>query len=224
MTWDSKDLNNLMLCFPDDNVGSRIVFTSRLAHVPLQVQPGCYQYHLRFLTDKESWDLLRDKVFLNQSCPSSLIEIGVRIARKCRGLPLSIVVIAGILASDTTRVWWIQVAQDISSITSTAPEQYMETLLLSYNHLPNHLKPCFLYFAAFPEDYEIPVAKLILLWVAEGFIQIQTAENNLVDEGKIMEELAAVYLKDLISRSLVIVSKSRSNGEIKACIVHRRLA
>lgn len=35
-----------------------------------------------------------------------------------------------------------------------------------------------------------------------------------------MEEVAAGYLTDLITRSLVIVSKWKSNGGIKACIVH----
>ncbi|WOH07600.1 hypothetical protein DCAR_0727033 [Daucus carota subsp. sativus] len=221
--WDSKDWNDLMLCFPDDNVGSRIVFTTRLADVPLQVQSGCYQHPLRFLNEKESWDLLRYKVFLDEACPSSLVEIGKQIASKCHGLPLSIVVIAGVLANDRTAQWWSQVAQDMNSIASTAPEQYMDTLVLSYNHLPDHLKPCFLYFTAFPEDYEIPAWKLILLWVAEGFVKIQTTEYNSEDERNMLEEVAAHYLKDLISRSLIIISKRRSNGGIKSCIVHDAL-
>ncbi|KAL1807653.1 hypothetical protein ACET3Z_024643 [Daucus carota] len=217
--WDSKDWNDLMLCFPDD-VGSRIVFTTRLVDVPLQVQSGCYQHPLGFLNEMESWDLLRYKVFLDESCPLSLVEIGKQIASKCHGLPLSIVVIAGVLANDTTLQWWSQVAQDMKSI---APEQYMDTLVLSCNHLPDHLKPCFLYFAAFPEDCEIPAWKLILLWVAEGFIKIQTTEYNSEGERNMLEEVAALYLKDLISRSLIIVSKSRSNGGIKSCVVHDAL-
>ncbi|KAK1362617.1 NBS-LRR protein [Heracleum sosnowskyi] len=44
--WDGNYWNDLMLCFPDDNVGSRIVFTSRLANLPLPVQ---YQHPLHFL-------------------------------------------------------------------------------------------------------------------------------------------------------------------------------
>ncbi|XP_074374324.1 putative late blight resistance protein homolog R1A-10 [Apium graveolens] len=218
--WDDKYWSDLMLCFPDDNVGSRIVITSRLADLPLHVH---YQHPLRFLSEKESWDLLRYKVFLKESCPSSLIEIGAHIARKCQGLPLSIVVIAGILASDTTTNWWSQVAREMSSIASNAPEEYMETLVLSYNHLPHHLKPCFLYFAAFPEDYEIPEWKLVLLWLAEGFVKIQTSKTSMHNKGRNLEEVAADYLKDLISRSLVIVSKLRSDGGIRSCVVHDAL-
>ncbi|KAL1807645.1 hypothetical protein ACET3Z_024635 [Daucus carota] len=219
--WDSKDWNDLMLCFPDDNLGSRIVFTSRLADVPFKVHPGCYKYPLRFLSHEESWNLLRYRVFLEDSCPTSLIKIGQEIARNCKGLPLSLVVMAGILASDQTANWWNQVGEDTSSNVSNAPEQHMKTVELSYKHLPNHLKPCFLYFAAFPEDYEIPAWKLILLWMAEGLIKTtQTTEKFPEDEENSLEKVAAGYLNNLISRSLVMVSKTGSNGGIKACIVH----
>ncbi|KAL7162015.1 hypothetical protein ACSBR2_042480 [Camellia fascicularis] len=98
--------------------------------------------------------------------------------KKCEGLPLAIVVIAGLLARDNkTQELWKQVAQIVSSYIVSDPNQYLDTLALSYNHLPRHLKPCFLYLGAFPEDKEIPVQKLIWLWVAEGFIQKNWAEK-----------------------------------------------
>lgn len=121
--WDSRNWNDLMLCFPDDNVGSRRVSTTRLADVPLQIQPGCYQHPLPLVTEKESWDLPRYKVFLEDHCPSSLIEIGLDIARKCKGLPLLIVVIAGILATDMVENWRSKVAQEMISITSNVPQR-----------------------------------------------------------------------------------------------------
>ncbi|XP_059650662.1 putative late blight resistance protein homolog R1A-10 [Cornus florida] len=175
----------------------------------LQAEP----YHLSFLNEDESWNLLRFKVFRKGSCPIDLIEIGKEIAKKCGGLPLAIVVISGLLAKkDETEEWWKHVSGSVGSYIISDPEQYMDTLALSYNHLPQHLKPCFLYFGAIPEDYEIPVRQLISLCVAEGFIR--------QNEQKSLEEVAEDYLMDLIDRSLTIVSKRRSDGGIKACCVH----
>ncbi|KAL2553430.1 putative disease resistance protein [Forsythia ovata] len=106
---------------------------------------------------------------------------------------------------------WEEVAESLSSHISK-DNSCMKILELSYNYLPMHLKPCFLYFVAFEEDREIPVQKLISLWVAEGFVQtVEQKNSNAVSYG---------YLIDLISRGLVQVGKRRSNGGVKTCYVH----
>ncbi|KAM0000918.1 putative P-loop containing nucleoside triphosphate hydrolase, leucine-rich repeat domain superfamily [Helianthus debilis subsp. tardiflorus] len=64
----------------------------------------------------------------------------------------------------------------------------------------------------FPGDCDIPVHKLIRLWVAQGFID-QSASKSL-------EDVAEDYLMDLLGRSLVMVSKKGDDGQIKACHVH----
>ncbi|KAI3463732.1 hypothetical protein Pfo_020395, partial [Paulownia fortunei] len=91
-------------------------------------------------------------------------------------------------------------------------EYFMKILSLSYSHVPIYLKPCFLYVAVFPEDFEINVSKLIILWVAEGFIK-QT-------KVKILEEVAEEYLEDLIDRILILVRKRGSSGKVKTCNIH----
>ncbi|KAM7502936.1 hypothetical protein LguiB_001840 [Lonicera macranthoides] len=209
--WDNRIWNDLQRSFPDNNNGSKIIFTSRLAEVASHVQ-GDHVHYLRFLTRDESWELLCRKVFHRRHCPLYLMEIGMQITEKCKGLPLAIVVIAGILANETTLTWWRQVAKSVSSYIVSNPELYMDTLALSYNHLPPHLKPCFLYLGAFLADREIPVRKLIFLWVSEGFIHHGGSER--------LEDVAEDYLMDLINRSLVIVSKKASTGRIKSCIMH----
>ncbi|KAI3736398.1 hypothetical protein L6452_15937 [Arctium lappa] len=52
------------------------------------------------LTDKQSRELLRKKVFHGDECPEWVIEPGMQIAKKCQGLPLSVVVMAGVLAKE----------------------------------------------------------------------------------------------------------------------------
>ncbi|THG04312.1 hypothetical protein TEA_014862 [Camellia sinensis var. sinensis] len=211
--WDIGAWVDLKMYFPNDNNGSRVMFTSRLKELSMHASPDCHPHCLRFLTEEESWELLQRKVFQNESCPPELIEIGKQIMKKCEGLPLAIVIIAGLLAKNIkTLESWKQVAQSVSSYVVSDPNQYLDTLALSYNHLPRHLKPCFLYLGAFPRDQEIPVQKLICLWVAEGFIQ-KIGQRS-------VEEVAEGYLMDLFQRSLVIVAQKRFDGRIKACRMH----
>ncbi|KAL7163285.1 hypothetical protein ACSBR2_039391 [Camellia fascicularis] len=211
--WDIGAWVDLKTYFPNDKNGSRVMFTSWLKELAMYASPDCHPHCLRFLTEEESWELLQRKVFQNESCPPELIEIGKHIMKKCEGLPLAIVVIAGLLAKNIkTQESWRQVAQSVRSYIVSDPNQYLDTLALSYNHLPRHLKPCFLYLGAFPDDKEIPVQKLIWLWMAEGFIQ-KIGQKSL-------EEVAEDYLMDLIQRSLVIVARKRYDGQIKACRMH----
>ncbi|CAL5427628.1 unnamed protein product [Camellia sinensis] len=211
--WDIGAWVDLKMYFPNDNNGSRVLFTSRLKELAMHASPDCHPHCLRFLKEEESWELLQRKVFQNESCPPELIEIGKQIMKKCEGLPLAIVVMAGLLAKDNkAQVWWQELAQSVSSYIVSDPNQYLDTLALSYNHLPRHLRPCFLYLGAFPVDQQIPVQKLICLWIAEGFVQ-KIGQRSL-------EEVAEDYLMDLIQRSLVIVAQKRFDGRIKACRMH----
>ncbi|XP_058112015.1 disease resistance protein RPP13-like [Magnolia sinica] len=82
----------------------------------------------------------------------------------------------------------------------------------NYHDLPYDLTPCFLYLGAFPEDSEIDVAELIRLWIAEGFVQKRGGEE--------MEDVAEDYMNELISRSMIQVSKRKSNGTAEKCRIH----
>ncbi|XP_028061854.1 putative disease resistance RPP13-like protein 3 [Camellia sinensis] len=204
---------DLKMYLPNDKNESRVLFSSRLKVVVMHASPDSHIHSLRFLTEEESWELFQWKVFQNESFPLQLVEIGKQIMKKYEGLPLAIIVIAGLLEKNKkTEEWWKHVAQGVSSFIVSDPNQHLDTRALSYNHLPCHLKPCFLYLGAFPEDQEISVQKLIWLWVARGFIQ-NIGERSL-------EEVAEDYLMDLIQRSLVIVTRKRFDGRIKACRMH----
>ncbi|KAL4301163.1 hypothetical protein AHAS_Ahas17G0273400 [Arachis hypogaea] len=104
-------------------------------------------------------------------------------------------------------IWYL--ATDNSRVT--------EVLKLSYNSLPHRLKPCFLYFGMFPEDYAIPVKRLILLWTVEGLIQ--PPKTGILDAPEV-EDIAEEYLNELVDRSLVMVAKRRSDGGVKSCRIH----
>ncbi|XP_076914688.1 putative disease resistance RPP8-like protein 2 [Bidens hawaiensis] len=215
--WTKKAWDDLKTVFPNTKNGCRILITSRNKDVAVHANTTLPPYQLRFLTDDESWELLEKKVFPKGTrCSRELENLGKQIARKCYGLPLAIVVIAGILKKrDKTPSSWEKVEQKVNTYVAMEPEQCMEVLALSYNHLPYDLKACFLYFGVFPEDYEIPVWKLIHIWVAEGFIQ------RIGDASA--EEMAEENLQDLVDRNLVLVERRKANGGIKTCRVHDML-
>ncbi|GJU22775.1 disease resistance protein [Tanacetum coccineum] len=194
---------------------SRILLTSRLNEVGLHAKskPSGLVHFLSYLTKKQSWELLCKKVFHGEECPEWLIKHGMQIANKCQGPPLSVVVIAGLLAKEPiNRDLWKKIAHSVGSYIATDKNGHMETLDLSYNHLPLHLRDCFLYLGGFPEDFKFPARWLIWLWMAEGFIQ--EAENQS------FEDIGEAYLLDLVGRNLVIVAERKSNGGVKSFKVH----
>ncbi|KAI3459102.1 hypothetical protein Pfo_015765 [Paulownia fortunei] len=211
--WSTKAWDDVKMIFPDDGNGSRIMLTTRLSDVAAYPDSSSPLHEMRFLDADQSWNLLRQKVFTHQDCPHELEDIGKEIARSCRGLPLAIVVIAGLLSAvHKTRASWRKIAKNVNSAVATKDGQFAKILSLSYTHLPHHLRPCFLYMGGFPEDHEIHVSKLIKLWVAEGFLKPNGSKS--------FEEGAEEYLEDLVKRSLVLVTKRKSNGKIKSCSVH----
>ncbi|CDP05441.1 unnamed protein product [Coffea canephora] len=210
--WDIKVWNELKIYFPEDNNFSRILMTSRIKKA-VRVRENGFIHCLRTRNEKESWDLFNCKLFGDSSCPEELMEIANRIVAKCNGLPLAIVVIAGILVREkNNEKYWRKVHENMGPFISSSSKEFMDTLELSYKHLPSELKSCFLYLGSLPEISDILVTRLFQSWIAEGFIQ--------ETEGKRLEDVAEDYLMDLVNRSLVTVAKRRSDGGIKSCNMH----
>ncbi|CAA2966337.1 late blight resistance homolog R1A-10 [Olea europaea subsp. europaea] len=211
--WDAKVFDEFRRIFPDDYNGSRIIMTSRLSSVAVNTDSSGFIHHLSFLSPEQSWSLLCQKALGNECCPPELKDIGRRIAEKCRGLPLTLVVIGGVLyKAEKKRASWEYVAKNVKSAVTGNHDDFMETLSSSYNHLPHRLRACFLYMGVFPEDFVIPVSYLIRLWVAEGFLKPNTHKS--------LEEVAKEYLEELIERNLIMVCDRICTGEIKTCSIH----
>ncbi|KAI3463666.1 hypothetical protein Pfo_020329 [Paulownia fortunei] len=210
--WHGEAWVNVRRAFPDDDNGSRVILTTRLSEVAAYVDPSSPLHRMQLLNEEQSWTLLHKKVFAEESCPPKLGKFGKRIAINCKGLPLAIVVIAGLLKVNKRQNYWKNVAKDVNAAAAANDDQFSGILSLSYANLPHRLKACFLYFGVYPEDYEIPTNELIKLWVAEGFLKPVGPKS--------LEEVAQEYLEDLVERSLVMVTKKKSSGKIKTCSIH----
>ncbi|XP_057770018.1 putative late blight resistance protein homolog R1C-3 [Salvia miltiorrhiza] len=211
--WSVEVWDKMRFFFPDNNDGSRIIATTRLSNLAA-VLTDSNSIGMRLLDDVSSWNLFSKTVFGDEGFPPQLEEIGKKIVEKCYGLPLSIVVIGGLLAkSELTLEYWEHIEKNLSSIVNSENDEYwLRVLKLSYDHLPAYLKPCFLYMGVFGEDEKIRVSDIIKRWVYEGFLKPIT--------NKSMETVAKEYLKELVDRNLVLVNELGKLGNIKYCKMH----
>ncbi|KAH0692232.1 hypothetical protein KY285_019329 [Solanum tuberosum] len=165
----------------------------------------------------ESFQLREKRAFGVSRCPVELVEHGEAIVAKCSGVPLTIVVIAGALRGRTSEIDWKVVRENVGKhLLEDKRQRCLNVVRLSYNHLPQEKKACFLYFGAFPQGFDIPAWKLIRLWIAEGLIMSKLS-------GIEIEDIAEYYLNDFANRNLVMVTGKRSNDRIKTFRVHDML-
>ncbi|XP_057775446.1 putative late blight resistance protein homolog R1B-8 [Salvia miltiorrhiza] len=139
--WSVEAWDEVRCFFPDNGSGSRILLTTRLSDVANGCGSSCFPKNL--LNGSESWELLCKKAFLNEDCPSELVEVGREI-------------------------------------------------VINYEKLQ--------------------ISSIIQLWVAEGFLK----SNG----GRVLEEIAEDYLKELINRNMILVEKRSKNGKMKSCDIH----
>lgn len=220
--WSVDAWNEIKEVLPLSNRKAKILITSRDKDVGVHSSVFRKAHKLRFLTPEESWRLLRYEVFGNlEDCPSDLSDIGEQIAIKCDGVPLTIVVIGGILVDQLTRYpsptlaagEWETVAKNVSdALQKDGAQRITNVVSLSYDRLPDDLRDCFIYLGVFPEDYEISVKMLLKLWVGEGFIHPKDERS--------LEEIAQENLNDLIRRNLVKDDKTSFMGKVKTCRIH----
>ena len=176
-------------------LGSRILVTTRSEKVASNMRSKVH--HLKQLEEDECW-----KVFEKQALKDNDLElndekkeIGRRIVENCKGLPLALKTIGSLLRTKSD--WKSILESDIWDLPKEV--EIIPALLLSYHHLPSHLKRCFAYCSLFPKDYEFHKKELVLLWMAEDFLHHSP-------QIKSVEEIGEQYFDDLLTRSFFLQS------------------
>ncbi|KAG8492402.1 hypothetical protein CXB51_009710 [Gossypium anomalum] len=279
---------------PNSSNGSRVILTLRKAYLAYHMNPPAVVLPLRPLNKAESRRLFLQKSVGDGNIPSDLMQ-------RCRGLPLSIVLLAGLpnrqdsfkiekiegnnerLKSSDTEENPLETLDessdteenplktvdessdteenplktldessdteenplktldessdteenplktlDESSDTEENPlktldessgteKNPLKTLDESYKDLDFPLNHCLLHLGLFPRSYEIPIRRLLLIWLAEGLI-IQPEGNK-----RTPEELAMQNFKQLESRNLVQIVKRSLDGSPKTCLLPNAL-
>ncbi|KAF7850181.1 hypothetical protein BT93_L5760 [Corymbia citriodora subsp. variegata] len=204
--WNEKydEWTALLKPFEAGAKGSKIIITTRnLAVVSIT---GASPYSLKELSIDNCTSLFAFHALgaTNFERHLHLESIGKEIAKRCKGLPLAAKMLGGALRNKSNLDEW----QDaLNSIIWDLPkggyDDILPVLKLSYIHLPSYLKRCFSYCAVFPKDYEIERDELVLLWIAEGFLERRNPQENILKLGR-------NHFDELVSRSFLQQSSNAS--------------
>lgn len=218
--WDEKVWRLIKCAFPKNSLGSRIITTTRI----VSVSEACCSssddiFRMEFLSSDISRRLFYKRVFSNErGCPHELVQVSQDILKKCGGIPLAIITIASLLASNhqtKAKDQWYDLLNSIGhGLTEDHNVEEMKKILLfSYYDLPSHLKPCLLYLSIFPENFKVLRVDLIWRWIAEGFVHSEKQETSLY-------ELGNNYFNELINRSMIQPIGIDDEERVEACRVH----
>ncbi|KAJ0717039.1 putative P-loop containing nucleoside triphosphate hydrolase, leucine-rich repeat domain superfamily [Helianthus annuus] len=190
--WDNF-VRPLYTCAP----GSKIIITTRTDQLLKQLVYTPLHKQLHGLSDDDALFLLARNALSveNFDAHLSLKPYALGIVKKCGGLPLALIALGRLLRTKKDEVeHWKEVLN--SEIWRLKDEGgILPALRLSYHDLSAPLKRLFAYCSLFPKDFLFDKEDLVLLWMAEGFLQ-QATPNDSTEE-----RLGRKFFEELLSRS-----------------------
>nr|DAD32452.1 TPA_asm: hypothetical protein HUJ06_011303 [Nelumbo nucifera] len=216
-TEEVSDWEPLKLSLNCGAQGSRILVTTRNGRVA-KMLGTTYLHDLEVLSDEDCWSLMSHIAFAERTDEERemLKGIGIEIAKKCKGLPLSAKTIGSLLRfKKPTKQDWQFVLESSIWESKEIKTHVLPSLLLSYYDLPSDLKQCFVYCAIFPKDQWINKDKLIKLWMSQGFLIDSSSSSE-----KTMEMIGEEHFDILATRSFFQDLRKDDDGNIDKCKMH----
>ncbi|RVW70520.1 putative disease resistance protein RGA4 [Vitis vinifera] len=197
-TFNNGDWNKLLYLLKMGEIESSVLVTSQRSDVCSDMGMGVQNvYTLDPLNDSGSWALFQQSAFTEGNCPPELESFGREIVGKCKGLPLAVKAMGGLLQNNLDARKWRKISQldvcEAEKVCRSEKPNILPMLKVSYNHLPSYLKPLFSYCSLLPKGHSFNQKELAQFWMAESLIQPQGQET--------MEETASEHFDDLLMRS-----------------------
>ncbi|MED6108411.1 hypothetical protein PIB30_023630 [Stylosanthes scabra] len=207
---DGDKWNTFITPFQHGKKGSILLLTTRSKNVGPTVQ-NYNSYPLEGLSDDFCWSIFAANAsFPELNGSSELEEIGRKIVQRCDGLPLAAETLGRLLHSEHRVEEWKKILSSDIWEFPLANCKIVPALLISYYHLPAHLKRCFVYSSLYPKDHQFDKNKLILLWMAEDLLRPPK-------RGETLEEVGCECFDELASR---LFFKQVRNDDEKCFVMH----
>ncbi|XP_047952408.1 putative disease resistance protein RGA4 isoform X2 [Salvia hispanica] len=153
--------------------GNVILVTTRIKEVASTVSPHC-PHKLKELSEEDCLSIIKEKSFGKKDFPLEFENIGRKIARRCKGLPLAANVVGGVLRNKSKGKW---ISIEEKWLGHNEGAHITNILRLSYDELSvPSLKKCFAFCSVFPKGRRFKKHELIEYWMGEGFLEAD--ENN----------------------------------------------
>jgi disease resistance protein RPS2 len=190
--WQDKAFNSLDLA---KGKGSVTLLTARNLSLLERASPHMSQEHMTPLSKEHSWSLFCVHAFRTPfNVPCELTALAQSMAEECQGLPLALKVIGRAMFGKTSpELQWASLLKKLRESRmqeGTVEEELYEHLKLGYDLLSEddgRLKDCFLYCAAFPEDFNIEFSKILCCWIREGLVPGNDGDDRRVDAFSVVE-------------------------------------
>uniref|UniRef100_A0A251SYM2 Putative NB-ARC, P-loop containing nucleoside triphosphate hydrolase n=1 Tax=Helianthus annuus TaxID=4232 RepID=A0A251SYM2_HELAN len=172
------DWENLVRPFHSGATGSRVIMTTRKQQLLKKIGFNHLDL-LESLSHDDALSLLARHALDvdNFDSHETLKPLGEGIVEKCGCLPLAVKAIGRLLRTKTDGEEWDDVLNsEIWDLESA--DEIVPALRLSYHDLSADLKRLFAYCSLFPKDFLFEKEELVILWVAEGYLNESVANKS----------------------------------------------
>ncbi|CDP17557.1 unnamed protein product [Coffea canephora] len=179
--------------------GSWCLVTTRLQEVETILsrhpQINFIRHEIGRLCDNDCWSIMKKWANVGEEVPKELEDMREQVLRRCDGLPLAAKLIGGLLSKKRKEEWLSILEESLLNRDQGGIEQIVK---VSFDHLsPAPVKKCFAYCSIFHQDTRLEQDPLVELWMAEGFLQLDSRNERM------MEKIGCEYLRILVQTSLL---------------------
>ena len=186
----------------------------RIANIEQQLNEanstGWREYKLEGLGVTDSRSMFQTNAFKKDDPrDNEKEELGNKITRLCKGVPITIKVAARLLKGQQSINEWNSFYEFPHMLDEDNRNIMEQVLHLNYSYLPTRLKACFSYCSLFPEDFTFNKHDLISLWATQGYIDKEDSPS--------LKEAAEKYFFEFLRRCFFEVVSTDELGNIVTC-------